>query len=302
MSAIDGRVDNLSNTSTDSDQHGPEKTASPEDTSTSSHGQNEENNEGPAKTTKLPRFGRYHKGAQELAAMYTAAKRVQEILCISVALILIAVDFGLLLSHVTLNRWPEYLLAAFFGAVAADFVSGFVHWAADTWGSVDLPVFGRHLIRGFREHHIDPTAITRHDFVETNGDNFAVVIPIHGLMLREFLIRSPEEIQKELPFLVFLTLFGLLVILTNQIHKWSHTYGPLPRAVVVLQRLHLILPKRHHRYHHIAPHETYFCITTGWLNYPLEYLSFWKGLESVIEKLTGAQPRSDDLKWARKTD
>ena len=88
--------------------------------------------------------------------------------------------------------------------------------------------------------------------------------------------------------------------LSLQIHKWSHTYFGLPLYITILQDLHIILPKKHHRIHHIAPHETYFCITTGWLNYPFEMIKFWTGLEILITKVTGAVPRSDDLAWARK--
>jgi hypothetical protein len=69
---------------------------------------------------------------------------------------------------------------------------------------------------------------------------------------------------------------------------------------VLLQTLRIILPRRHHRIHHVAPHDCYFCITTGWLNYPLELIGFWPRLELLIETTLGIRPRTDDLAWAKK--
>ena len=66
--------------------------------------------------------------------------------------------------------------------------------------------------------------------------------------------------------------------------------------------MHLILPRIHHRIHHVTPHDTYFCITTGWLNYPLEKIRFWAHLENFVFKLTGLRPRTDDMLWALKTE
>lgn len=158
------------------------------------------------------------------------------------------------------------------GILTADFASGIVHWGADTWGSVDMPFIGRNFLRPFREHHIDPTSITRHDFIETNGDNFAVIIPYLAYMAYKFTSFSAADIRQTYNFEVYMFLLAIFVSLTNQVgagarcsfarthartraspfqfHKWSHTYFGLPSYIVFLQRYHIILPRKHHRIHH----------------------------------------------------
>lgn len=187
------------------------------------------------------------------------------------------------------------------GIVTADFLSGLVHWAADTWGSVDMPILGRAFIRQFREHHLDPTAILRHDFIETNGDNFmAAILPLTYLAYRILTCPTAVQLHAIYDALMYWYLLCIFIAFTNQIHKWSHTYFGLPKLVTLLQDAHLILPRPHHRIHHVMPHETYYCITTGWLNWPLEKLQFWPTLEQMVYALTGQRPRTDDMQWAAK--
>nr|CAD7458613.1 unnamed protein product [Timema tahoe] len=247
-----------------------------------------------------PRWGPHHKGAQELANLYSRGKRIQECICVGVCMTLMVVNLVFILAHLRFESLSTIVGAALCGIITADFSSGFVHWAADTWGSVELPVIGKNFLRPFREHHIDPTSITRHDFIETNGDNFMVPVPVLVWMAWHFLTHSELEVQQRFSWTCYLFLLALFVAMTNQIHKWSHTYFGLPSWVVFLQDYHVILPRRHHRIHHVAPHETYFCITTGWLNWPLEKLHFWQALEWLIECTTGYKPRADDFKWAQK--
>lgn len=169
--------------------------------------------------------------------------------------------------------------AALAGYVLADFVSGLVHWLADRFGSPDTPLIGAAFIRPFREHHVDPEAITRHDFIETNGNNCLVSAP---LLACAFLFVDVYPGQFLRLFMVGLVLFlSFFVFATNQFHKWAHMARP-PAVARVLQRIHLILRKSHHQIHHLSPFNTHYCITTGWFNVPLRKLRVFETLEAIL--------------------
>lgn len=179
-------------------------------------------------------------------------------------------------------------LAVFVGLLAADFVSGFVHWLGDTWGSIDMPVLGQAFIRPFREHHVDPKAITRHDFFETNGNNCFVSIPVVA-----YTAFGGWAGEAGLFLATVLLAMTFWVFLTNQIHKWSHTDAP-PAWIAALQRAHLILPPAHHQVHHTAPYHRYYCITNGWMNPVLDRIGFFPRLERVVTAVTGLRAREED--------
>lgn len=183
------------------------------------------------------------------------------------------------------------MVAALSGYLAADFCSGLVHWMGDTWGSPDVPLLGATVIRPFREHHVDQTAITRHDFVETNGANCLISLPAAAASL--FL---PVDCGQGLGLFAatFLGSLILWVFGTNQFHKWAHLSSP-PAWISTLQRWHLILPPDHHALHHTAPFSRYYCITVGWLNWPLSKMRFFPILERLVTSLTGALPRRDEI-------
>ncbi|VDK50131.1 unnamed protein product [Gongylonema pulchrum] len=163
-----------------------------------------------------PRWGPRHAGAKQLAALYSREKRLQEIISTAIGVAQLFIILFLLLQRFTLTTLPSVILSAFLGIVTADFLSGLVHWAADSFGTVDTFI-GKHFIRSFREHHVDPTAITRHDFIECNGDNFLLIIPKFTHVIYQHATLSASELDSLTTFHWFYLLLGIYVALTNQV-------------------------------------------------------------------------------------
>ena len=167
------------------------------------------------------------------------------------------------------------LTSIFAGYLFADFASGVVHFLFDRFFSLDTPLLGKNFVHPFRQHHSDPKHITRHDFIETNGNNCLATCPfLFALIAIPFDYTVPWQL-----FFVGLIVFSAVGTFgTNQFHKWAHADDP-PHWVGWLQDHSVILPRRHHQIHHSHPYDTHYCITTGWLNGPLAKIHFWKFLE-----------------------
>jgi ubiquitin-conjugating enzyme E2 variant len=185
--------------------------------------------------------------------------------------------------------WVPVAFAA--GVLLADFGSGLVPWGADTWGRDDLPVIGPRLLVPFRVHHINPDDFLRRSFTDTNGDVALIAAaPILSLVLMPL-----DDVWQRVTAVGG---FGLCAagVLTNQIHQWAHMASP-PRLVRLLQDAGVLLGRAEHAAHHDRPYDAHYCITTGWCNRPLERIGFFRGLERLITRLTGARPRHDDERY-----
>ncbi len=227
----------------------------------------------------------------ELATGYTATHRVYEIAASSASAVMFSWLVYRLARSPTISGW-WVPLALLVGILAADFVSGFAHWAFDSWGSLDTPVLGRLAIRTFREHHVDQKSITRHDFIETNGHNIGLsgVVSTVGV----FVLAGEHPTFGSTFGGMCLCAMAVFVGMTSQIHKWAHEDRP-PAPIRFLQRLHLILAPDHHALHHAAPYDRNYCITMGWMNGPLRAIRFFSTLERLITAVTGVIPRVDDI-------
>ena len=161
------------------------------------------------------------------------------------------------------------------GYLAADFVSGLVHWFGDRFFEEDTPLIGRVFIVPFREHHRDPLAMTRHGALELLGNSALGTVPLLAMAW----LWAGAIVTEGLT--VGLAAGG---IAANQLHAWAHA-RTAPRTVRWLQRHWLALPPAHHARHHRGGSTSTYCTTTGWMNRSADRLKIFAGLERVLRAL-----------------
>jgi len=169
-----------------------------------------------------------------------------------------------------------------------DFIAGFFHWAEDTLGTPETPIWGQTFVAPNVLHHNAPLEMNKIHWFRNSLPIYLICIAVLGVAW------LTDSLGWKVWFFAFVGLFA------QQTHRWSHTpRKALPRLVVFLQRLKILQDAKHHYKHHRADHSTHFCVGTPWLNPILDRFGVWKFLERMLVPVFGAprRPDLDDKTW-----
>jgi hypothetical protein len=194
-----------------------------------------------------------------------------------------------------LKYWWAVLAGLALGAFLADFASGTMHWAFDTYFSEHSAV-ARMVVR-VREHHVYPDRIFRYGFFEDGGllAVFGFVFSAPFVALAVFGEQLPAALRM-VAVLVGLSL-ALEIMFMGELHKIGHRTEQ-GQLLATLQRLHLVMSPEHHLAHHAGEHLTDYCLVNGWADDTLGKLGVFRGFEQLIAVVAPRLcPRANDLGW-----
>ena len=177
------------------------------------------------------------------------------------------------------------VLAAYAGCIVlsiltADFITGLVHWAEDTWlrpGKSAL--LDSYVVNDNIDHHRFPGKIRAGAYWATN--RVCIVLALVAAATLALLGVHVWEVYFVLA----------LVSQSNQIHLWAHSSRP-PAVVKALQRTGLLQSTAHHAEHHKRPYASRFCTMTAFLNPLLDRIRFWRALEAIVVAFGGTVQRA----------
>lgn len=234
---------------------------------------------------------------QRVTPMFSKSTRLEKALIrafVSANVLLIVLCFfwfGLNWDEAQPSAWIV-AAAILAGYIAADFVSGFVHWLNDTW--FDEKVFLGRRIAIAREHHTHPQNILGYTFLEQATVGSAPSVVLIG-PVAAFVSLSP--ISELSIFLMVVCLeVAVCLLFGTSLHNLGHRRGKFGLTRFA-QRWKLVMSPEHHQLHHRGDHSIRYCTVNGWADYPLDQLNFWRWLEGVVQWVTGAIPRENDHQW-----
>lgn len=194
--------------------------------------------------------------------------------------------------------WPVLAAVVLTGLLLADFFSGLLHWAFDTWFTEHTPFMGR-MVLLVREHHVYPQHIFRYRFYYEAGSVSWASLAHTGPVIGFVTLGSGEVGAVGYSAVLISVMISFLTLFMLEFHKLGHRKSK-SRLVLFLQRWHLLMSVRHHGQHHRDAHDTKYCLINGWADRLCDSTGFWRGVERLISSITGATPRSNDDEWMRR--
>jgi hypothetical protein len=210
----------------------------------------------------------------------------------NIAVIAFSVAYLIIEFKTSRVSWPDVALSVLVGYFMADLASGLVHWGLDTWFSEEI--LGR-AVAIAREHHTHPQNILGYGFLE----HAALGSTASALFIgpTSLLTASVSVNTFTYSLMVIWTMIATCMLFGTSFHNLGHRKSD-SAVILALQRAKLVNSPEHHWVHH-RNQQIRYCAVNGWANCVCDRFRVWRRLEWLVQAITGAVPRKDDLEWQR---
>ena len=217
-------------------------------------------------------FNKIYENKEKGKSRFSEISKEKNAFCLFIVF-LIACSVISIFTDLPFFRWTWYLLQYFLLWIAADFITGIIHWWEDAYGNPNWKIIGKYIVEPNLIHHKQPNKLLEGSYWNRINTSFFAAAII-GLILCLVGLHSWQVIV----CLLFCTQ-------GNEIHAMSHRPDKSTNTLIrFLQKTGLFQSKKMHRWHHKAPYDTNFCIMSDFVNPILNKIKFWTKLEYLILK------------------
>ena len=175
------------------------------------------------------------------------------------------------------------LLEIILGFIVADLFTGAGHWLEDSYLGycTKIPIL-LEIAEDNEMHHYFPRGVLAYSYLDHL--QYSLPLTLISIAIICLLFRSVVN------YPVFLITFIILSSAAPIFHRFAHMRECENNIIVQnLQKIGLLSSHFHHSLHHKFADEKY-CPMSEYSNYFLDYINFWKTLETIIYVITGVEP------------